>query len=42
MIIKIALQGKEFPGNTFPKKIQFKVLKKENAWFRICKSITNR
>ena len=30
MILKVAI-----PGNTFPKKIQFKVLKKENALFRI-------
>ncbi|MBO5165578.1 MAG: RNA polymerase sporulation sigma factor SigE [Lachnospiraceae bacterium] len=37
MIVKVAL-----PGNTFPKRIQFKVLKKENAWVRICQSITNR
>ena len=30
MILKVAI-----PGNTFPKRIQFKVLKKENALFRI-------
>ena len=30
MILKVAI-----PGNTFPKKIQFKVLKKENALFRL-------
>ena len=37
MILKVAI-----PGNTFPKKIQFKVLKKENALFRIRQGVIAR
>ena len=37
MILKVAI-----PGNTFPKKIQFKVLKKENAIFRLRQGIGAR
>ncbi len=35
MILKVAIPGSSFPGNSFPRKIQFKMLKKENSFFRL-------
>ena len=36
MILKVAM-----PGKSVSRKIQFKVLKKENRWIRICQSLSN-
>ncbi len=37
MILKVAM-----PGKNVSRKIQFKVLKKENRWIRICHSLSNQ
>lgn len=42
MILKVAIPGSSLPGNPFPRKIQFKMIQKENNFLRLCQGIGGR